>query len=130
VANPTLVPQMPPGRRSRQARAYGDEIRRLQAQGYTLDAIRQALADAGVHVSKSTVQRESRRRALALPLASMTLVAPRAAAPPVATPPKVTSCVSASLTHTSLACPHPSGRDVAAAFVSQRSTNPLFRKGP
>lgn len=53
-----LIPKRPPGRLSRKARAYADDIRRLYAEGYTLEAIREALAEQGVQVSKSTVQRE------------------------------------------------------------------------
>jgi hypothetical protein len=36
---------------------------RLRAQGYGFEAIRETLADAGVHVSKSTVHREATRLA-------------------------------------------------------------------
>jgi cytosine/adenosine deaminase-related metal-dependent hydrolase len=62
-ATQTLVPRCPPGRTNRKARAYSAEILRLRAQGYGLEAIREALADAGVHVSNSTVQREAARQA-------------------------------------------------------------------
>lgn len=57
-----LTPRLPPGRKSRKALAFADEIRRLRALGYTNEAIRQALADAGVQVSSSTVHREATRR--------------------------------------------------------------------
>lgn len=56
-----LTPRHPPGRSSRKARAYAAEIGRLHALGYTLDAIRTALADVGVIVSLSTVRREAIR---------------------------------------------------------------------
>jgi hypothetical protein len=56
-----LQPKHPPGRKSRKVRAYSEEIRRLQAEGYTCDEIRAALADVGVVVSRSTVQREAAR---------------------------------------------------------------------
>ncbi len=56
-----LDPKHPPGRTNRKARAYQSEIARLRAEGYTCDAIRVALADSGVHVSRSTVQREAAR---------------------------------------------------------------------
>lgn len=120
MAGPTLVPHAPPGRRSRKARAYAAEIRRLQAEGYTLDEIRRALADAGIEVSKSTVQREAARKP----------------APLMAAASRATGCSSEALTETDApvepptAARHQNGRDVAAAFVSQRNTNPLFRKGP
>ena len=57
-----LVPRRPPGRSSRKARAFAGEIRRLRAEGYSFEVIREALADAGVIVSKSTVHREAARR--------------------------------------------------------------------
>jgi hypothetical protein len=56
-----LTPRQPPGRISRKARAYTAEVVRLHDLGYSLDAIRDALADAGVKVSRSTVQREVAR---------------------------------------------------------------------
>jgi IS30 family transposase len=43
------------------AGAFSQEIRRLRAEGYSFEAIREALAKAGVAVSNSTVQREARR---------------------------------------------------------------------
>lgn len=55
----TLKPRQPPGNAKRRARAFCLQIVDLQAQGYSLEAIREALADAGVAVSKSTVQREA-----------------------------------------------------------------------
>lgn len=57
-----LTPRLPPGRKSRKALAFADEIRRLRALGYTTEAIRQALADAGIAVSASTVHREATRQ--------------------------------------------------------------------
>ncbi|MCK7494813.1 MAG: hypothetical protein MZW92_29645 [Comamonadaceae bacterium] len=54
-----LTPKRPPGRHRLARRGHiVNDIRRLHAEGYTLDAIREALADEGVVVSKSTVQRE------------------------------------------------------------------------
>ena len=58
-----LTPRHPPGRTNRKARAYAEEITRLRAAGYGLKEIREALADAGVFVSKSTVHREATRLA-------------------------------------------------------------------
>ena len=45
-----LLPNEPPGRITRKARQFEDEIARLYAQGYTLAAICRALAAAGVEV--------------------------------------------------------------------------------
>jgi len=53
-----LAPRQPPGRLNRKVRAFAGEIRRLRDQGYTFEAIREALADVGVVVSRSTVHRE------------------------------------------------------------------------
>ena len=58
-----LKPKEPPGRRSRKARAYTGEIAHLHDRGYSCEAIRQALADSGVVVSRSTVTREVTRHA-------------------------------------------------------------------
>lgn len=62
-----LVPVRPPGPNARKARAFTAEILQLRAQGYTFEAIREALAGAGVHVSNSTVQREVARAAMQPP---------------------------------------------------------------
>ena len=43
-----LVPVRPPGPNARKARAFAADIARLRAQGYTFEAIREALAGAGV----------------------------------------------------------------------------------
>jgi hypothetical protein len=56
-----LIPARPPGPNSRKARAFSFEIRQLRDKGHTFEAIREALAGAGVHVSNSTVQREVAR---------------------------------------------------------------------
>lgn len=56
-----LNPMHPPGHASRKALQYAHEVRRLRAEGYTLEAIRQALLDVGISVSLSTVRREARR---------------------------------------------------------------------
>ena len=103
-----LIPKSPPGRITRKARAYANDIGQLHAQGYTLEAIREALADAGVQVSRSTVQREAARyvrTGLPLRAASAQPVAP-------ATPPSL---------------PSRRGKDIAQAFMQERITNPLLR---
>jgi hypothetical protein len=70
--NVRLVPGKPPGRGTRKALPFGDEIRRLYAMGYTLGAIREALAAVGVSVSRSTVHREARRPVVPRPLPAVT----------------------------------------------------------
>jgi len=114
-----LAPKDPPGRSTRRARAFTTEIGRLRAQGYTFEAIRQALAEAGVAVSKSTVQREVARLTSSPSLGSV--VAAESGMPePDAAPalfPAAPSLPTGQL----------SGREIAEAFVSTRNTNPLFR---
>jgi len=56
-----LKPKRPPGHASRKALRYVREVRRLRAEGHTLESIRLALLDAGVSVSLSTVRREVAR---------------------------------------------------------------------
>jgi hypothetical protein len=53
-----LTARHAPGRTNRKARAFSDEIARLRREGHGLVAIQEALADAGVLVSVSTVRRE------------------------------------------------------------------------
>ena len=118
-----LIPIQPPGRITRKARHYVPQIVRLRDQGYTLEAIQQALAAVGVQVSISTVRREAMR-----PVPSATWFeeasppspppAPDATAPPavaVAPPPNV--CISGPS----------SGKDLAEAFARSRNANPLVR---
>lgn len=117
-----LDPRHPPGRSNRKARAFATEIARLHLQGYTCEVIREALLDAGVAVSKSTVQREiTRLPAQAKAVAWCGQVgasdddmsrqsSPRApSSPPPSGDPR-------------------SGKDIAASFVSNHITNPLMRR--
>ena len=53
-----LQPRRPPGRRDRKAAVYASEIARLRSDGYTYEAIREALADVGVGLSTSALRRE------------------------------------------------------------------------
>jgi hypothetical protein len=113
-----LAPKDPPGRSTRRARAFATEIGQLRAQGYTFEAIRKALAEAGVAVSKSTVQREVAR--LASRASSSSVAAAESGIPePDAAPalfPATPSFATGQL----------SGKDIAEAFISARNTNPLF----
>jgi len=115
-----LIPKHPPGRVNRKARAFEQEIARLRAEGYTCEAIRAALAEIGVVVCLSTVQREaarSKRRSRALvPQVNL----PAAADPPTASTPTTRAA-------TGLAGDPRTGKEIAAAFVSKHVTNPLLR---
>lgn len=127
-----LVPPQPPGRMTRKARAFESEIVQLRLQGYTLEAIRQALAGAGVNVSISTVRREALRHAAPTPgpgAAAVTLAGsnspngpPRRefAAPGLAPAPAAAISLAESP-------PMRSGREVAEEFMRDRIANPLIR---
>ena len=126
----TLVPTQAPGRLTRKARHYLPQIVQLRAQGYTLEAIQQALAAAGIAVSISTVRREALRP---VPIASWAVGDPviaRVAAPaapasfavaPAGANPHAASGVMSGFPD---AC---DGKDVAAAFAQSKSTNALTR---
>lgn len=57
-----LIPRQPPRQRSGHVRMFVGEIQRLRAMDYTLEAIREALADVGVVVSLSTLRRVAPRQ--------------------------------------------------------------------
>ena len=122
-----LAPTHPPGRSTRKARAFEAEIGQLRAQGYTFEAIREALAEVGVHVSKSTVQREVARYAQAEPAGAADGVATVGdglpAPPPAQTVIEPIAAPASRPSRTELR----SGRDIAEAFVRERITNPLIR---
>ncbi len=115
-----LAPKDPPGRSTRRARGFALEIGLLRAEGYTLEAIREALGDAGVNVSKSTVQREVTRLASRSPSGVATASEPLHPAAEVASvsafvPPSPVSDLR-------------SGKEIAEAFTATQNTNPLFRQ--
>lgn len=121
-----LVPTQSPGRGTRKARDFGSEIVELRAQGYTLDAIRAALADAGVHVTISTVWREANRakapppgkpHARALPTSAST-TQPAAQQAGVTTAARIAASVPAE---------RHDGKKQAELFMSTQITNPLIR---
>jgi len=115
-----LQPKRPPGRADRKAAAYATEILRLRAEGYTYEAIREALVDVGIELSESALRREVRRQqkrsTRALPGVRPPSQAPdvpplTAPQPLVAGPPPSTSA---------------SGREIAEAFFNAHPSNPLF----
>ncbi len=118
-----LNPRTPPGRSNRKARAFSAEIARLAAEGYGFTAIQQALADAGVSVSKSTVQREVARLSRLAPPTNRHQVAPIATAWPEP------EALQAQLPDRQRPGERPpSSKDIAEAFIKGRITNPLMRK--
>lgn len=122
-----LLPNHPPGRCTRKALPFADEIRRLNAMGYTLEAIRQALSAVGVSVSRSTVHREVRRRPAPAPL----LVAiKQAEAPgtriPAPLQPVPTHAATARDPPRSTHTDNRIGKKGAEAFFTSHESNPLF----
>ena len=125
-----LEPKQPPGRKSRKVRAYAAEIHRLYATGYTCEEIREALADVGVLVSRSTVQREA-ARGLQRPTATSATDATTWATPtpaalpadrePLLHPPRPQAAPPADDLRTA--------RQVAEDFMKDQVTNPLLRNG-
>jgi hypothetical protein len=117
-----LIPRTPPGRTNRKARAFWDDIARLRKEGYGYVAIQEALGDAGVVVSKSTVQREVARLSSSMPL--LALQRPAAPLRQVREPDSTNPTTAAPR---QLTGERRSGKDVAEAFMKGRITNPLIR---
>ena len=128
-----LVPTDPPGRSSRKAKRFAQDMRELRSQGYTFEAIRMALAAVGVHVSNATVQREVARATKAASSAQGAGLGVRpdespsfptspqvSAAPPPTTAPQSPQVASVETDMRS-------GKEIAEAFASSRITNPLAR---
>lgn len=123
-----LAPTGPPGRVTRKARAFTAEILQLRDQGYTFEAIRAALADAGVHVSSSTVRREVTKTA-----GRVSAIHPvrTAASNPSSPQPPAPEAVPATVPATSGAgarnlARRVRGKETAEAFFSLHHSNPLF----
>jgi len=123
-----LVPIRPPGPNARKARAFEAEIRQLRARGYTFEAIREALAGAGVHVSNSTVQREVARATKSEASASPTVPGVTNDRPALSSPAPVVHEPPATLRLNFPTEDHRSGKDLAEAFVRSQSTNRLIRR--
>ena len=118
-----LLPKEPPGRITRKARRFEAEIAQLRAQGYSLDAIRRALAGAGVQVSISTVRREAIRHAIPAATGASVRGTQRESRPLTAAHalPPAEATGSAGLAEEA------SGKDQAEAFLRSQITNPLLR---
>lgn len=116
-----LQPRREPGRRDRKAAAYAVEIVRLRDEGYTFEAIREALADVGIQLSESALRREVRRQQRPPERAgSGVRPASRTSAPaPAPSPPASVAAGSAPAGS--------SGREIAEAFFNANPSNPLLR---
>jgi IS30 family transposase len=113
-----LEPKHPPRRKSRKVRAFAAEIHRLHAQGYTCNEIRDALAEVGVVVSRSTVQREA-ARGLQRPAATAAATAATRAHEPLPSPARPQAIPDADDRRTA--------KQVAEDFMKDQITNPLLR---
>ena len=122
-----LIPRIQAGRTNRRARAYGDEIARLRREGYGYVAIQHALADAGVIVSKSTVQREVARLAKRPPPCALPPALPTHL-PQLPRRPEGPDPSNSHFTRPgALLNDQGSPRDIAEAFFKSQITNPLFK---
>jgi hypothetical protein len=118
-----LQTRRPPGHAKRKALTYTADIVGLRIQGHTYSAIREALEDAGVLVSISTVRREVLqgmsttavpKPAVAAPAAQVHLTSRAKAASPGSAPRPAPDTT-----------PLP-GKGIAAEFMHGRSTNTLY----
>ena len=115
-----LTPKRPPGRADRKAAAYASEIVRLRAEGYTYEAIREALAEVGIELSECALRREVRRHEKRT-VRAVSDVRPRSralAAPMLSVPQPLTTGPPPSPTAT--------GREIAEAFFNAHPSNPLL----
>jgi len=110
-----LKPTEPPGHARRKLRGLVSEIARLRAEGYTIRAIHQALADAGFSVGWATVQREVARLARPSPVVT------------AAQQPTARLAVPDDAAHAAPQAPSRPAVDVEGYF-DQHTTNPLFKK--
>ena len=119
-----LQPKRQPGRTDRKAAAYASQVLRLRAEGYTYEAIGEALAEVGIQVSTSTLRREVhwRQREAFNPSSSPgPKLNPRAAVPPT------NLARSSPPSSARLLPPGSSGREIAEAFFTTHPSNPLLR---
>lgn len=97
-----LQPLRPPGRADRKAGPYAAEILRLRAEGYTYEAIREALESVGITLTESALRREVKRQHMPVRAAPPS--------PPTSPPPPRNT----------------SGREIAEAFFNANPSNPLL----
>lgn len=127
-----LEPKSPPGNAKRKARAYEGEIKRLRAEGYSIEVIRETLAEAGVVVGWSTVRREAIRPAATEQSRQAASPQPATAPPPPQNLPipaqRARTVPDLSGIVTAPAGPSLSGKHLAEQFVQGQIGNPLVRK--
>lgn len=123
-----LAPTCPPGRATRKARAFTAEILQLRDQGYTFEAIRAALADAGVYVSSSTVRREVTKTAGRVPAVhpARTAASNPTSPQPLGLAAVATGVPTASGEGARDQAKPVRGKETAEAFFNHHHSNPLF----
>ncbi|MBE2244940.1 MAG: hypothetical protein IAE86_19455 [Burkholderiaceae bacterium] len=121
----SLQARRPPGHAKRKALTYAADIVSLRSQGHSYSAIREALEDAGVLVSISTVRREVLK-------GTSTAVALK---PAVDAPASQLSLTMRGKPTSPLTAPRPAsstaplpGKAIAEEFMRGRSTNTLYLK--
>ena len=117
----SLTPRKPPGRLSRKALEFQPEISRLHFEGHTSEAIRQALLDAGLAVSRSTVKREVARLAKRRPANEA-----RGAALSHSSEQPALRPLAPTSSHPFATDPR-SSKEIAECFVKSHPTTPLLR---
>lgn len=115
-----LQPKRPPGRADRKAAAYAVEIVQLRAEGYTYEAIREALAEVGITLSECALRREVRRHEKRAAGAA----SEAHSTPP--SPPGLPLSVPRPLATGPAPSKDASGREIAEAFFNAHPSNPLF----
>lgn len=113
-----LQPKRPPGRTDRKAASYAADIVQLRTDGYTYEAIREALSDVGIALSTSALRREVRRRQQETARAGPK---PRTATRPSANEPPPPSLPSRAPPAAA------SSREIAETFFMTHPSNPLLR---
>lgn len=121
----SLRTRRPPGHGKRKALTYAADIVSLRGQGHSYSAIREALEDAGVLVSISTVRREVLKGTSAT----------AALKPAVEAPAAQVGLATRSMAISAFTGPQPApsttplpGKVIAEEFMRGRSTNTLYLK--
>lgn len=124
----SLQPRRPPGHAKRKALAYSADILNLRRAGHSLSAIREALEDAGILVSISTVRREVLKGASTTPACKPAPSAPQS--PGDNSVRRAAADVPSPVPHPAPAAAPLPGRAVAEEFMRGHSTNTLFLEEP
>ena len=123
----SLQTRRPPGHGKRKALTYTADILRLRGAGHSLAAIREALEDAGVLVSISTVRREVLKGTLTAAARHSSVVEAAAALPFGRMEGRPLRRVNGSgeAPHLDLTAALP-GKAIAEEFMRGRPTNSLY----